>query len=68
MVIETEPFEYPERTLLNFCLWGCLNSEVYKRKVDTRHDLIAHILDAAARENQVRRTTRDRRIRVAQCV
>jgi len=71
MVIEIEPFEYPEPTPLNFCLWGCLNSEVYKRKVDTRHDLIAHILDAAARikkrEDQVRRTTRVRRIRVAHC-
>jgi len=42
------------------------------QKKDTRHDLIARILDAAARikkrEEQVRRTTRDRRIRVAKCV
>jgi hypothetical protein len=72
MVIEREPFEYPEQTPLNFCLWGCLKSEVYKRKVDTRHNLIARILVAAARikkrEDQVRRTTRDLRIRVANCV
>ena len=38
-------------------------SEVYKRKVDTRDELLARILDAAAcikkREDQLRRTTRD---------
>ena len=66
MVIEIDPFEYPELTALNFCLWGCLKSEVYKRKVNTRHDLIAHIFDAAARikkrEDQVRRTTRGLRM------
>jgi hypothetical protein len=66
MVIDIERFEYPEITPLNFCLWVCLKSEVYKRKVDTRHDLIARILDAAARikkrEDQVRRTTRDLRV------
>ena len=63
MVIELDPFECPKLTLLNLCLWSCLKSEVYKRKVDTRHDFIARILDAAARvkkrEDQVRRTTRD---------
>jgi len=72
MVIELDPFECPKLTLLNLCLWSCLKSEVYKRKVDTRHDFIARILDAAARvkkrEDQVRRTTRDLRIRVAKCV
>jgi hypothetical protein len=49
MIIEIEPFEYPELTPLNSCLWGCLKSEVYKIKVDTRNYLIARILDAAAR-------------------
>ena len=49
MVIELDPFECPKLTLLNLCLWSCLKSEVYKRKVDTRHDFIARILDAAAR-------------------
>jgi hypothetical protein len=46
--------------------------EVYKRKVDTRDELLARILDAAARikkrEDQLRRTTRDLRTRVAKCI
>ena len=32
-----------------FRLWGSLNGEVYKIKVDTPDELLAHILDAAAR-------------------
>jgi hypothetical protein len=46
-------------------------SEVYKRKVGTRDELLDRILDAAARikerEDQLRRTTRDLRTRVAKC-
>jgi hypothetical protein len=45
--------------------------EVYKIKVDTRDELLARILDAAARikkrEDQLRRTIRDLRTRVAKC-
>ena len=48
-----------------------MNSEVYKTKVYTRDELFARILDAAARikkrEDQLRRTTRDLRTRVAKC-
>jgi hypothetical protein len=48
---------------LDFCLWGWMKNEVYKRKVDTRHKLLARILDAAVSikmyEVQLRRTTRD---------
>jgi hypothetical protein len=48
-----------------------VNREVYKRKVDTPDELLARILDAAAcikkREDQLRRTTRDLRTRVAKC-
>ena len=48
-----------------------MKSEVYKRKVDTRDELLARILDAAARikkrEDQLRRTTRELRTRVANC-
>ena len=51
------------------CSW--MNSEVYERKVDTPDELLARILDAAAsikkREDQLRRTTRDLRTRVAKC-
>ena len=43
-----------------------------KIKVDTRDELLARILDAAAgikkREDQLRRTTRDLRTRVAKCI
>jgi hypothetical protein len=44
-------FESPDLTLLHFCLWGWKKIEVYKRDVDTRDELFAHILDAAARIN-----------------
>jgi hypothetical protein len=48
-----------------------VNGEVYKRQVDTRDELLARILHAAAcikeREDQLRRTTRDLRTRVAKC-
>jgi len=36
----------------NFCLWGWTKSEVYKRKVDRGEEMIAGILDAAARVNK----------------
>jgi len=48
-----------------------MNSKVYKRKVDTPVELLAHNLDAAAcikkRQAKLRRTTRDLRTRVAKC-
>jgi hypothetical protein len=48
-----------------------MKSEVYKRKVDTRDEFLARILEAAAsikeREDQLRRITRDPRARVAKC-
>ena len=40
-------FEYPDLALLDFCSWGSLKREVYKRKVDTRDELLTRILDAA---------------------
>jgi hypothetical protein len=46
-------------------------SEVYKRNVDTRDELLVSILDAAARtqkcEYQHRRTTRELRTRFVKC-
>jgi hypothetical protein len=48
-----------------------MKSEVYNLKVDTRDGLLARIFGAAAcinkRGNQLRRTTRDLRTRVAKC-
>jgi hypothetical protein len=72
VVTKTLLFESRDLNSLDFCLWGRLKGEVYKRKVDTREELIAGILDAAAlltkREYQLRRTTRDLRTRVAKCI
>jgi len=71
MVADTEVFEFPNLSPLNFCLWGWMKSEVYRGNVDTRDELLAWILDAPARvkkrEDQLRRTTRDLRTRVTKC-
>jgi hypothetical protein len=54
-----------------FFLWSWTKSEVYKRKLDTRDELLARILDAAAcikkREDQLGQTLRDLSTRVAKC-
>ena len=72
MVTEIEPPRSPDLTPLEFCLWGWMKSEVSKRKVDTREELLALILDVAAgtkkREDQLRRKTRDIRTRVAKVI
>jgi hypothetical protein len=69
---EMEMFESPDLTLLDFCLWGWMKSEVYKRNVDTADELLAIILDVAGCikrcEDQLRRTARDLRTRVEKCV
>jgi hypothetical protein len=48
-----------------------MDSEVYKRNLDTADEQLAHILDAAAsiiiREDQLRRTARDLRAPIAKC-
>jgi hypothetical protein len=71
MLMETEVCESPELIPLYFCLWGWLKSEVYERKADTRDELLAGIFDAAVgikrRQDQLRRTTRYLRTRVAKC-
>jgi hypothetical protein len=69
LVTEIELFEAAGLTSLDFCLWGWMKWEVDKRKVDTPDELLARIMDAAARikrsEDQLRRTTRDLRTRIA---
>ena len=46
-----------------------MKSQVYKRQVDKRDELLGRVLDSAARikerEERLRRTTRDLRIRTA---
>jgi hypothetical protein len=53
-------------------LWGWMKSEVYEIKVNTRDELLARILDTAARikerHDQLRRTTRDLRKRAEKCI
>jgi hypothetical protein len=51
--------------------WFWMKCEIYERKVDTRDELLAGTLDAAAstkkHEDQLRRKTRDLRTRLAKC-
>jgi hypothetical protein len=60
MVTEIELFESPDLNPVDFCLWYWMKSEVYKREVDTRDELLAliRILNAVARikkrEDQLR--------------
>jgi len=72
MVTKIELFESTDLTPLDFCWWGWMKSEVHKRKVDTQDELLACILDAAARiekcEDQLRRTTRNLRTRVVKYI
>jgi len=71
MITEIELFESPDLTPLGFCLWSLTKGEVDKRKVDIPDELLASILDAAARlkkrEDQVRRSKCDLRSRDAKC-
>jgi hypothetical protein len=71
MVTETKFFDSPDLTELDFCLWGWMNKEVYKRKEDAWDELLAQILDPAARikkrVDQLRRTIRDLRTGIAKC-
>jgi hypothetical protein len=58
--------------MLDFCLWGWMKSEEYRRKVDTWDELLDRIMDAIGRikERQVelRRATRHVLTRVAKCI
>ena len=65
-------FDMPDLTPLDFCLWGLMKSEVYRRKVDTRDELLVSILDVIAcikeRQDALRRITRHVFTRVAKCI
>jgi hypothetical protein len=50
-------------TALDFCLWGWINSEVYKEIVNTRDELVVRIMKSAVlikqeRHDDLRRVTR----------
>ena len=63
---------YLDFWVLDFRLWGRIKSEVFKRKVHSRYELFAGILDAAARlqkpEAQLRRTARNILTRITKCI
>ena len=57
----------------DFCLWGWMNSEVYKEKVNTVDELVARIMNSAAvikqeRQDDLRRATRTVAKRVEKCI
>ena len=60
-------------TPLDFCLWGWMESEFYKQKINTRDELVARIMHSAAlikqeRQDDLRRTTRTVAKRVEKCI
>ena len=67
MVIATLLFESPRHDVIRFLLVGLDEG----RSSQNKGGLLAHILEVAAsikkREDQLRRTTRDLRTRVAKC-
>jgi len=57
----------------DFCLWGWMESEVYKAKVNTRDELVARIMNSAVlikqeRQNDLRKATRNIAKRVEKCI
>jgi len=69
MATEIDLFESSSLNPLDFYLWGWMKGQVYRRKLDTRDELLARIFDAAARikkrEDQLRRTRLELCTRVA---
>ena len=58
---------------LDFCLWGWMESEVYKEKLNTRDELETPIMNSAAlikqeRQDDLRRATRTVAERVEKCI
>jgi hypothetical protein len=66
------PPRSPDLTPLDFCLWGWMKSEVYKRNVNTREELLAQIMDVSVRikerHDTLRQATRHVHTRVEKCI
>ena len=66
------PPRSPALTPSDFCLWDFMKSEVYRKKVDTRDELLINIPDVIAcikeSQDELRRTTRHVFTRVAKCI
>ena len=72
MGVEIQLFEFG-LTPLGFCLWGWMKSEVYRKKVNTRDELVARIMNSAAlikqeRQDDLRRATRTVAKRGEKCI
>ena len=59
----------------DFCLWGWMESEVYKENVNTRDELVTRIMNSAAlikkrkeRQDDLRRATPTIAKRVEKCI
>jgi hypothetical protein len=65
--LHTGHFEFTDLSRLDFCLWGWMKSEVYKRNTDTPDEPLARILDAAACRSTQDGTTRHLQTPVAKC-
>jgi len=62
-----------EITPLDICLWGWMKSEVYKKKLNIRDELVARIMNSAAlikqeRQDDLRRAARTIAKRVEKCM
>jgi len=72
MVTEIELFDSSELIHLYFYLWGWIKNEVYKRKMNTRDELLARLWNDAAtakkQGSQLRRTTRHLRTKIIKFV
>jgi len=58
---------------LDFCLRGWMKSEIYKEKVNTRDELVAHITNSAAlikqeHDDDLKRATHTIAKRVEKCI
>jgi hypothetical protein len=62
----------PDLTPLDFCLWGWMRSKVYRKKVDTRHEVLDFIMNVIARmkerQDSLRQATRHVLTRVPKCI
>ena len=66
-VTEIQLFQYSDQTPLHFCQWFWLISEVCKRNVDTREELLFRILDATASTKNVKADSNNTRSSQRSC-
>ena len=72
MCVKIQMFEVGAKRS-DFCLWGWMNSEVYKENVNTRDESVARIMNSVAlikqeRQDDLRRATRTVAKRVEKCI